>query len=340
MTFQASISQIRKGQLGTNYFLAGTERYLRQQLQDALIDQVDQAGSFEVSRFDLNDMELATILDEADAFSFFADKRVVLIDNAQVLVSNSKVKVDDQDQKRLLAYLADPNPGSLLIWLCDSNQVDKRKKLTKAFQTHAKWVDVAPLDAKEMGAYLQAYLADSTLQISREGLEELRMRVNDDLTLAMGELHKLAQYSNQGKPITLEVIKDLVPRSLETDVFSLSQAVLKRKLSQAVQIYQDLLLAKHEPVALHALLVSQFRLLIQVKLLGHQGYQQAEIAQQLSVHPYRVKLALETVRRLDLRQLYDFYDALAEADFQLKQGIGVKEIQFDLLVSRYITGSP
>ena len=28
MTFQASISQIRKGQLGTNYFLAGTERYL------------------------------------------------------------------------------------------------------------------------------------------------------------------------------------------------------------------------------------------------------------------------------------------------------------------------
>ena len=120
----------------------------------------------------------------------------------------------------------------------------------------------------------------------------------------------------------------------------MSQAVLKRKLSQAVQIYQDLLLAKHEPVALHALLVSQFRLLIQVKLLGHQGYQQAEIAQQLSVHPYRVKLALETVRRLDLRQLYDFYDALAEADFQLKQGIGVKEIQFDLLVSRYITGSP
>ena len=339
MTFQACISQIRKGQLGANYFLAGTERYLRQQLQDALIDQVDQAGSFEVSRFDLNDTELATILDEADAFSFFADKRVVLIDNAQVLVSNSKVKVDDHDQKRLLAYLADPNPGSLLIWLCDSNQVDKRKKLTKAFQTQAKWVDVAPLDAKEMGAYLQSYLADSTLQISREGLEELRMRVNDDLTLAMAELHKLAQYSNQGKPITLEV-KDLVPRSLETDVFSLSQAVLKRKLSQAVQIYQDLLLAKHEPVALHALLVSQFRLLIQVKLLGHQGYQQAEIAQQLSVHPYRVKLALETVRRLDLRQLYDFYDALAEADFQLKQGIGVKEIQFDLLVSRYITGSP
>ena len=132
----------------------------------------------------------------------------------------------------------------------------------------------------------------------------------------------------------------MVPRSLETDVFSLSQAVLKRKLSQAVQIYQDLLLAKHEPVALHALLVSQFRLLIQVKLLGHQGYQQAEIAQQLSVHPYRVKLALETVRRLDLRQLYDFYDALAEADFQLKQGIGVKEIQFDSLVSRYIIGSP
>ena len=76
MTFQASISQIRKGQLGTNYFLAGTERYLRQQLQDALIDQVDQAGSFEVSRFDLNDTELAAILDEADAFSFFADKRV------------------------------------------------------------------------------------------------------------------------------------------------------------------------------------------------------------------------------------------------------------------------
>ncbi len=118
------------------------------------------------------------------------------------------------------------------------------------------------------------------------------MRVNDDLTLAMAELH--GPNTNQGKP--LRVIKDLVPRSLETDVFSRRRQFEAE--GQAVQIYQDLLLAKHEPVALHALLVSQFRLLIQVKLLGHQGYQQAEISATVVSITYRVKLALETVRRL------------------------------------------
>ena len=140
-----------------------------------------------------------------------------------------------------------------------------------------------------------------------------------------------------GQPITIDVVRTLVPRTLESNVFELTDAVMKKQIDKAVQIYQDLILMKHEPIALHALIVSQFRLIIQSKLLNQQGYLEANIAKELGVHPYRVKLALQSGRRTQLKQLVSFYDELIEVDFHMKTGIGIKETHFYLLLTKLVT---
>ena len=48
------------------------------------------------------------------------------------------------------------------------------------------------------------------------------------------------------------------------------------------------------------------------------GYQQANIADTLKVHPYRVKLALQQVRRFELSRLERLYDELVENDYRMK----------------------
>ena len=62
------------------------------------------------------------------------------------------------------------------------------------------------------------------------------------------------------------------------------------------------------------------------------GYQQANIADTLKVHPYRVKLALQQVRRFELSRLERLYDELVENDYRMKTGQMDKELLFQLFI--------
>ena len=335
MEFQRAMQQLGKSSLSPNYTLFGTEIYLRHQFLARLFQQLGDEAELDTSRFDLNEVELEQVLAEADSFSFFADKRVIIVENAHVLVANTKNKLSELDQKRLLAYFDNPNPNSIVIWLVETTQLDKRKKITKAWQNQTTFVDIIPLNEQQVASYVRDYAQEAGLPLSAKVVEALLVRVNYQLSVAMSELLKLQQYAQGNHAITLEVVQKLVPRSLETDVFELASAVVQHQIEKAVQIYRDLILAKNEPIALHALLVSQFRLLIQVKLLSQIGYMEAEMATRLSVHPYRVKLAMQSVRNLSLEKLQRFYLELAKADYAMKTGNVSRETVFDLLVTKW-----
>lgn len=62
------------------------------------------------------------------------------------------------------------------------------------------------------------------------------------------------------------------------------------------------------------------------------GYQQANIADTLKVHPYRVKLALQQVRRFELSRLERLYDELVENDYRMKTSKMDKELLFQLFI--------
>ena len=78
--------------------------------------------------------------------------------------------------------------------------------------------------------------------------------------------------------------------------------------------------------------MAQLRLLLQTKFLIKIGYQQANIAETLKVHPYRVKLAMQEVRRFDEGLLIRLFDRLVELDYQIKTGQIDKELSFQLFV--------
>lgn len=336
MEFQRAFQQLNSD-LAANYALFGTEHYLRQQFLQRLLSFVNDQDLFEQERFDLLEVGLQTILEAADSFSFFAEKRIIIVENAHFLVStNAKVKVTEHEQEQLLRYLENPNTASIVIWLMEIDQLDKRKKVTKAFQKYTHFVECQPMNEKDLTRYVQQYIQEAPFDMAKDAVLLLLERVGYQLSGAMSEIHKLQTYAyTQGK-ITAQHVQQLVPRSLETDVFELSSAVLRKDLQGAIQIYHDLLLAKNEPIALLALLVAQFRLLIQVSLMAQKNHHESDIASLLGIHPYRVKLALQSSRQRPLNDLLIFYRALATTDYQLKTGIGLKDVQFELLLSRML----
>lgn len=49
------------------------------------------------------------------------------------------------------------------------------------------------------------------------------------------------------------------------------------------------------------------------------GYQQANIAETLGIHPYRVKLAMQQARGFGEKQLAELYNELIENDYLVKK---------------------
>lgn len=335
MEFQKAMQQLKSKTVPAVMTIYGTEYYLQQSLIRTL-ESCYEEGQCEVIRLDAEQEEWDMILDEAEMFSFFAEKRVIIVDNAMLLATQSKQKLLESTQKRFVDYVENPNEMTVLVLMLPYNQLDQRKKLTKLLQQKSLFVDVTPLDEKEVERYVTQHLAYHTLNMTKDAQQELLQRVHYQLSDAMNELQKVEHYALDGDTVTKEIIQKLVPQSLESDVFELTKAILERKLQRTTSIYRDLIRLKHEPIALHALIVSQFRLMLQAKISADIGYSQADIAKQLGVHPYRVKLATQSVRHLSISQLSDIYQLLFQADYAMKRSQLSTEVAFDLLVMQII----
>lgn len=337
MEFQQVMQNINKGNIKPVYCVIGSENYLKSQFIDGLFQQLGGVDVLDISRLDLQEVSMTEVLDEAEMFSFFSNYRILLVSNATFLNAQTKQKISEAEQKRLLNYIENPNEATILVFYVENGALDKRKKLTKAFNKLTTIVDINELDEGQVGRYIQSYINNLTISFTREAIEELLNRVNYKLSNAMIEVEKLELFGQTEGRITIDTVRSLVPRTLESDVFQLTNAVVNKNMTQAIQIYQDLLLMKHEPIALHALMVSQFRIMVQALVLSRQGLNQADIAKQLGIHPYRVKLAIQSARSLQLKELLKFYVEMAEVDFGMKTGIGDKETYFYILLTKLAT---
>lgn len=150
-----------------------------------------------------------------------------------------------------------------------------------------------------------------------------------------GAVPILATYALNTKQLTANDVERLVPKQLNENVFDLVNAVLRRDVTVALRLYRDLLAQKEEPLRLISLLESQFRLLLQVEAYVARGYTQGSAADQLGIHPYRVKLAWGEVRRLTRSDMDAAYVMLVNTEAAMKRGTVDKILGFELFVLQF-----
>ena len=164
------------------------------------------------------------------------------------------------------------------------------------------------------------------------------VRTDANLTRIMAELPKLTLLAMETREITVAQVERMVTWSLEQNVFKLVDLVLAKKVQAALGLYHDLLEQKEEPLKLNAILLGQFRLLIQIQVLAAKGYAQGNIAQVLKAHPYRVKIALRNIRkyRFALKDLASAYLGLVAVEKKLKSTQQEAELLFQLFMLEYV----
>lgn len=318
------------------YVVLGTQGILQQQARDAFMGLIPEAERvMNVGSYDMETTPLATAIDDAMSAPFFGERRLVLINKPYFLAgSPAKVKVN-HDLDALKSYLEHPEPSTVLVLMAPYEKLDNRKGLVKELKKVAVEVSAAPLSEQDARHQVEQQLLSDGYRLANGAMDELVRRTNADYGLMVANLKKLELLAYQTKQISQGDVIGLVPQSLDENVFDLITAVLKRDQAQALDIYQQLLETNHEPLQLNALLVGQFRLLIQIKVLSSRGLSQGTLASRLKVHPYRVKIGMQTARHFQMNDLVRAYLGLIRCEKALKTTARDPELLFQLFMLQF-----
>jgi len=119
----------------------------------------------------------------------------------------------------------------------------------------------------------------------------------------------------------------------QVNIFAMVDAVVERRAPVALRLLRQQVADGAESGYLLAMVVRQYRLIIQAKELGLSGLTAQEIGQRLGIgSDFVLQRVLEQADRYSLSRLKKAYRRLLDADVAVKRGRYNEELALELLV--------
>lgn len=336
-SIQTELKKIGKGNIAPVYLILGKERYFIEEIKESLFENTldEESKDLNFISFDMEEDTINDAIYEASSLPFFGEKKLIFIENPYFLTGQRVKNAPDHNLKELEDYLTAPADFTIFVLFAPYEKLDRRKRLTKLIEKETQIINVSEARTTDASRYIQELTRAKGYQFTEDAFRLFVERTDNKLSAMMHELDKLFLYHKDSKKITKESIAQLIPRTFEQNVFELNNLVLNSQVDASVELYQDLLTQKEEPIKIVALLISQFRRLLQVKILHRQGYHQGDIAKILKSHPYPVKLALQNIQKYQQSLLSEALNYLIDADFKMKTGQINHELQVELFIMKF-----
>ncbi len=327
----AAWREIEKNPEQSVYLLTGSEHYLLQQTVEKIITRMPEVTAEDVLYFDLEEVPVSAVIEEADTLPFFSGRKVIVAKNTTFLRAKERGKEKiDHPIDRLAEWLKQPSPTATVIFIAPYEKLDSRKKITKQMTASAKVIEANKLTGSDLTVWIQQQVKSLDCSITREAADHLVGTAGENMMQLSKEIEKIAAYMSGAGNITEEIIDLLVPRSPETEIFRLTDAYVSGNRAKTLAVYHDLLRNGEEPIAMASLIAGQVRLMLHVGTLKKKGYHQQQIASTLNVHPYRVKLVMSSRSVPQEQRLLHVLDRLAAVDLKLKTTSGNRERVLEL----------
>jgi DNA polymerase-3 subunit delta len=184
------------------------------------------------------------------------------------------------------------------------------------------------LSDDEVIRYIKIIFTKQGYQINAKALSMLVERTGNNLYLISSETEKLMEYKFNDKTINEYDIEETIVKYDYDNIFALTDAVVKKDINNSLLLYQELLKRGEEPIKIIVLLANQFRLIFQSKRLSSKGFSEAQIASDLGIHPYRIKLS----KQVDIteKEALEYLNLLATLDENIKMGKTNKEVGLEM----------
>ncbi len=335
MIAMETIEKLTREKLPTITVLVGEDLGQYSQAKEKFLKQIGFDPSdltysyFDMSETDYQDAEL-----DLESMPFFADEKVVIFDHFADMITAKKSYLDDKALKRLENYLESPVETTRLV-LMASGKLDGKRRLVKLLKRDALVLEANPLKDAELRTYFQKQVHQEGLIFDKGVFEELLVKSSFDFSDIQKNLAFLKGYKTEGN-ISLQDIAEAIPKSLQDNIFDMTQLLLRGQIQDVRELVHDLRLQGEDEIKLIAVMLGQFRTYLQAKLLSSQGKSEQQIVSSLSdylsrkVNPFQVRYAIRDSRHLSVAFLKTTIKILVETDYKIKTGTLDKDYLFDL----------
>ncbi|WP_273379584.1 DNA polymerase III subunit delta [Symbiobacterium thermophilum] len=325
MQYHEVLDEIGRGILRPVYLVYGEEGFLVEEVYRALRAAVvhPETADFNFHVLEPGPDQLSQALSLAQTQPFFAEKRLVVVKECPAIVPRRRGGSDEQapadaGDAALLGYLKAPVASTVLLFL--AAQVDVRRKTTKALMAAGAAVECRPLKPEDAAMWAQRRAQSEGKRLGGQAAHLLVERVGTDLGLLARELEKLVLYVGPAGEIRAADVETMVSAVAETEIFRLSDAVLRRERARAVALLERLLQQVDHPLQLLSALTGRFRQLLLVKALAARRLSPKEAAQLAHMHPYAYGKLAEHAATVDRAEIVRALKRLLEADLAIKSG--------------------
>ena len=315
---------IKTGKYNTCYLLYGDEEFLvtdyKHKLLNALVNPGDNMNftSFTEEKPDVN-----AIIDLAETMPFLADKRVILIEDSGLLAKSGAAGGLDE-------YI--PNIPEDTVIIFSEKNVDKRGKLFKAIDSHGHAAEFKRQSRDTLSKWVLGRIGREGKNITRNALEEFLNRTGLDMGLIDCELEKLLCYCLDKDIIEEKDINEICSRSLEDHIFDMVDSIASGNKDSAIRIYYDLISLEVEPENIIALIMRQYRILLEIKSLKKAKISPNEYAARLKLHPFVAKKCASQSERISESKILDILENATENVTRIRNGLLSSRIGCELII--------
>ena len=284
-------------------------RLLKNKINE-LLDGIDKDN---ITYYDLSIDSIKDIIESANYVSLFNDKKGIVVYNSNIFGTKYEYK---DELSQLEKYLEHPNDTTTLIFLTDS--ISLKKKCVKIIKDKGNLIEINKIDDKHINDEIKKYLDSLGYNIESSAINILVTRCNNSFDITLNELDKLL-IIKEDKLITKFDIEKYTIDISNVDIFQFVDNVVKKKIDLALKEL-DNILENIEPAIVFSTIANQYRLILSTKNLIKSGLTERNIADELSIHPYRIKLAHENAYNYSNQELEDKLLYIGELDKKIKTG--------------------
>lgn len=339
---------IRSGDLRSVYLLCGEQAYLRLQNRDKLVKALMGDGdTMNLSRYTGSDVSARELIDMAQTLPFFADRRVIVLENTGLLhpksasksVTGSKTAASIAEEAEKIAGFIPEIPDTTSIVFVEEN-VDKRGKLYKAIVKSRKEKQGDILECvtpgeNDLRAWAGGIFRKNGFSVSGRTLAVFLEYTGEDMQNIAGEAEKLCCYCIGKKEVTEQDIKDVCSPRIRDRIFDMIEAIALRDRKKAIGIYMELCALRTAPQVILSLMRRQFEQLVKIKELSG-TMSDSEIASKVGVPSFVItKKYKPALRMYNTEELVEALDECVAADHESKSGRIDAGIAAEMIIVRH-----
>lgn len=317
------------------YLLYGDEPYMRnlykKKLKNAIVSQDDSMNLLEMCEDDLN---VETAVAFADTMPFFAEHRLIVIENSGLFNVGKKNASETEAVSGkgdvIAEYLKKKKSDSVFVFI--EEKPDKRSKLFKTVSTEGHACELNRLQPAELIKFAGQRLNQAGKVINAQTVSFLIDRIGNDMENIVNETDKLIAYVGERKEITMDDISEICIPESDEKIYYLTEAIARKDKAKALRIYKEMSEGDISPMAMIYSIQKQYRNLLTALEIKERGGSKNDLVTVLGLKPYPACLLLDEVRLFDKKTLLKCIDKSLRMEEEVKKGNLSDQLAVELLL--------